>query len=256
MTAPAPLRGSVALVTGATQGIGRAIAGRLAADGATVAVGGPEHDAAMDAAVTALGGTAAPADVHDPAQVARLVAQLRDDAGPVDVLVANAAYLTMAPFLDHDAEDWWRVVDTNLTGTFHLIQAVVPDMLRRGHGRIVVIASEWGITGWPNATAYAASKAGLISLTKSLGRELAPRGVVVNAVAPGVIDTPQLAVDAADAGTSLDAIRGRYARALPVGRIGRPEEVADAVALLVDPAVGALVGQVIQVNGGSTRCRA
>jgi len=246
----------VALVTGATQGIGLAIARRLAAGGARVAVNGPVRDAALDAAVAEVGGIAAPADVADRDQVFALVDRLRTEAGPVDVLVANAAYMTMAPFLEHDPADWWRVVDTNLTGTFQLVQAVVPDMLRRGSGRIVIIASEWGVTGWPNATAYAASKAGLISLTKSLGRELAPGGVVVNAVAPGVTDTPQLAVDAADAGTSVEEIHRRYAAEIPAGRIGRPEEIAAAVALLADPSIGALVGQVIQVNGGSTRCRA
>lgn len=173
----------------------------------------------------------------------------------MSVLVANHAYMTMAPFLEHDPDDWWRVVDTNLTGTFHLIQAVLPGMRQQGYGRIVVITSEWGVTGWPGATAYAASKAGLISLVKTLGRELAPEGIVVNAIAPGVIDTPQLMVDAEDAGVSLDEIRHRYAAQIPLGRIGSPQEVSEAVALLADPRLGSMVGQVLQVNGGSTRGR-
>ena len=147
-----------------------------------------------------IGGLSVPGDVSDPGQVHALVAEVARQVGDVDVLVANHAYMTMAPFLEHDVDDWWKVVDTNLGGTFHLVQAVLPGMRRRGAGRIVVISSEWGVTGWPGATAYAASKAGLISLTKTLGRELAPEGIIVNAVAPGVTDTPQLEVDARDAG--------------------------------------------------------
>jgi NAD(P)-dependent dehydrogenase (short-subunit alcohol dehydrogenase family) len=163
--------------------------------------------------------------------------------------------MTMAPLLEHSEADWWRVVDTNLSGTFHLVQAVLPGMRTLGRGRVVVIASEWGVTGWPNATAYAASKAGLIALTKTLGRELGPAGILVNAIAPGVTDTPQLRVDADDAGIDLATMHARYAAGIPLGRIGRPGEIASAVALLADPAVGAFVGQTIQINGGSTRCR-
>ena len=108
----------------------------------------------------------------------------------------------------------------------------------------------------PGATAYASSKAGLIALTKSLGRELAPENIIVNAVAPGVIDTPQLEVDAADAGVELAEMHARYAAQIPAGRIGRPEEIAAAVALLARRDVGAFAGQTIQINGGATRCRA
>jgi NAD(P)-dependent dehydrogenase (short-subunit alcohol dehydrogenase family) len=120
----------------------------------------------------------------------------------------------------------------------------------------VLVSSEWGVTGWPDATAYAASKAGMISLTKTLGRELAPKGVVVNAVAPGVVDTPQLEVDAVAAGLSREAMVEQYAREIPLRRVGRPDEIAAAVALLADFRMAALVGQVVQVNGGATRTRA
>lgn len=252
----APLTGTVALVTGAAQGIGRAIARRLAAGGAAVAVNDlPSHpDLAQAAAET--GGTAAPADVSSPGEVRAMVAGIEAAAGPVGTLVCNAAYMTMSPFLDHPAADWWRVVDVNLTGTFHLIQAVLPGMRRLGGGRIVVVSSYWGVIGWPGATAYAASKAGLVALVKTLGRELAPAGVIVNGVAPGVIATPQLAVDAAAAGVSPDEIGRRYAAGVPLGRIGQPEEIAAAVAFLADPAAGAMVGQILQVNGGEVRCRA
>jgi NAD(P)-dependent dehydrogenase (short-subunit alcohol dehydrogenase family) len=164
--------------------------------------------------------------------------------------------MSMGSVLDHPLGDWWRVVDTNLTGAFHLVQAVLPGMRQLGHGRMVIISSYWGIIGWPNATAYAASKGGLIALTKTLGRELAPAGITVNAIAPGVIATPQLEVDAADAGVSLEEVQRRYAEAIPVGRLGKVEEIAAAVALLADPELGAMVGQIVQVNGGEVRTRA
>ncbi len=235
--------------------MGASHARRLAADGATVAVNDRVDSPALRAVAEEIGGLTAQGDVNDPMAVRRLVSRIEERVGPVDVLVANHAYMTMGDLLDSDDDDWWKVVDTNLGGTFHLIQAVLPGMRRQGAGRIVVISSEWGVTGWPSATAYAASKAGLISLTKTLGRELAPEGIVVNAVAPGVIDTPQLLVDAEAAGIGLDEIRTRYARDVPVGRIGRPEEIAAVVALLADFRLGSMVGQVIQANGGSTRTR-
>ncbi|MCU1651196.1 MAG: dehydrogenase, short-chain alcohol dehydrogenase like protein, partial [Pseudonocardia sp.] len=244
------LDGTVALVTGAAGGIGQAVVRRLAAEGALVAAADLAGTAAeLKALAEETGGIAVTAELTDPDQVRAMVAEVEGDLGPVGLLVCNAAYMTMAPLLEHSEADWWRVVDTNLSGTFHLVQAVLPGMRTLGRGRVVVIASEWGVTGWPNATAYAASKAGLIALTKTLGRELGPAGILVNAVAPGVTDTPQLRVDADDAGIDLAAMHARYAAGIPLGRIGRPGEIASAVALLADPAVGAFVGQTIQING-------
>jgi NAD(P)-dependent dehydrogenase (short-subunit alcohol dehydrogenase family) len=251
-----PLDGTVALVTGAAGGIGQAVVRRLAAEGARVASADLAGTAAdLKALAEETGGIAVTADLIDSDQVRAMTAEVGRSLGPVEVLVCNAAYMTMAPLLEHGDADWWRVLDTNLSGTFHLVQAVLPGMRALGRGRVVVIASEWGVTGWPNATAYAASKAGLIALTKTLGRELAPAGILVNAIAPGVTDTPQLRVDADDAGIDLATMHARYAAGIPLGRIGRPGEIASAVALLADPAVGAFVGQTIQINGGSTRCR-
>jgi NAD(P)-dependent dehydrogenase (short-subunit alcohol dehydrogenase family) len=249
------LTGRVALVTGAGQGMGAAHARRLAREGAVLAVNDRQDSPALQALADELGGVCAPGDVSNPDQVRALVSDVARQVGDIDVLVANHAYMTMAPFLEHDLEDWWAVLDTNLGGTFHLVQAVLPGMRRRGGGRIVVVSSEWGVTGWPGATAYAASKAGLISLTKTLGRELAPEGIIVNALAPGVTDTPQLEVDARDAGVDLAAMHQRYAQDIPLGRIARVEEMADVVALLADFRLSAMVGQVVQANGGSTRGR-
>jgi 2-hydroxycyclohexanecarboxyl-CoA dehydrogenase len=246
------LEGKTALVSGAGQGLGRRIAQRLAAEGARVAVNDRQPSDAVDEVVRETGGVAAIADVSDPDAVARMVAEVEDQLGPVDVLAANHAYMTMAPFVDHDPDDWWRNVDVNLSGTFFLVQAVLPGMRRRGAGRIVIIASEFGVAGWANATAYAASKAGLISLTKTLGRELGPEGILVNAIAPGIMDTPQLDVDAHDAGVNPEEIRRRYAAESPIGRIGDPREMAALVAFLASDGAGALVGQILQPNGGTT----
>lgn len=247
--------GRIALVSGATQGIGAAIAERLAAEGATVGINGPVRDHRMDAVVTATGGFPAAADVSDSEAVTSMVADIERTRGPVDILVCNHAYMTMGPFVDHAEDDWWRIVDTNLSGTVYLVRAALAGMRRRGGGNIVVIASEWGVTGWPNAGAYAASKAGLIALTKSLGRELAPENITVNAIAPGIIDTPQLQVDADDAGLSLTEMHEEYARGIPLGRIGKPDDIAAAVSLLARDDLPAFVGQTIHINGGTTRCR-
>ncbi|BBZ01999.1 3-oxoacyl-ACP reductase [Mycolicibacterium chitae] len=249
------LHGRVALITGAAQGMGAAHARRLAAAGATVAVNDIDDSAALRALATELGGLAAPGDVSDSAECVRIAEHVVGAAGRLDVLVANHAYMTMAPLLDHDPDDWWKVVDTNLGGTFFLVQAVLPHMRALGGGRIVVVSSEWGVTGWPEATAYAASKAGLIALVKTLGRELAPERIIVNAVAPGVTDTPQLQVDADAAGVDLSTVQQQYAGGIPLGRIGSADEIATAVELLADFEVEAIVGQVISSNGGSTRGR-
>jgi NAD(P)-dependent dehydrogenase (short-subunit alcohol dehydrogenase family) len=250
------LDGRVALVTGAAQGMGAAHARRLAAAGATVAVNDIRDSVELTALADEIGGLSAAGDVSDPAECVRIAADVVRAAGHLDVLVANHAYMTMAPLLDHDDTDWWKVVDTNLSGTFFLVQAVLPHMRDAGAGRIVVVCSEWGITGWPEATAYAASKSGLISLVKTLGRELASEHIIVNAVAPGVTDTPQLQVDAGAAGVELEEIHRHYASSIPLGRIGFPDEVAAAVELLADFDMEAVVGQVISCNGGSTRSRA
>ena len=247
------LTGRVALVTGAAQGIGRATALRLASDGATVAVNDRESSPKLDEVAKACGGLAAVADVSDPEAVEAMVARVVNSVGAIGLLVANAAYMSMGSFLEQDEAEWWRQIDTNLSGTFYIVRSVLPGMRWLGGGRIVIISSEWGVTGWPNATAYSASKAGLISFGKTLGRELAPENIITNVIAPGVIDTPQLEYDARDAGVSTEEIRARYAADTPLGRIGRPEDIAATVAFLAREGSAALVGQVVQPNGGTTR---
>jgi NAD(P)-dependent dehydrogenase (short-subunit alcohol dehydrogenase family) len=247
---------TVALVTGAAQGLGHATALRLAAEGYAVAVNDIADDGRLTALAERIGGVAVPADIADPAAPAAMTGAVAERLGPVRVLVANAAAMDMCPFTEAGPDTWWRQIDVNLSGHFRLIQAVVPGMRAAGGGRIVVIASEWGVSGHANATAYAASKAGLIALTKGLGRELGPDGILTNAIAPAYIDTPQLQVDADDAGITLDQMRQQYRDLIPVGRLATPEDIAGAVAFLASPGAAAMVGQVIQPSGGVTRTRA
>jgi 2-hydroxycyclohexanecarboxyl-CoA dehydrogenase len=250
-------QGGLALVTGAAQGVGRATALRLAADGHTVAVNDISDDGRLSELAERIGGFAAPADIADPAAVRAMVAGIERRAGrPVDVLVANAAAMAMSPFLDQPPREWWHQIEVNLSGHFRVVQAVLPGMRTLGHGRIVIIASEWGVIGQRNATAYAASKAGLIAMAKGMARELGPQGILTNCVAPSYVDTDQLRVDAEDAGITLDELRARYRRLMPVGRLAEPAEIAAAVSFLASPGAGALIGQVLQPNGGSTRARA
>lgn len=227
----------VALVTGSAGGLGRALVTELERDGWRVA------------AATHVDGPFG-ADLAEPAAAAGLVDRVVEAFGRLDLVVANHATMTMAPVELHPPDDWWRVVDTNLGGSFRLARAAAPH-LTHVRGCLVFISSEWGVTGWPHATAYASSKAGLIGLTKALARELAPN-VRVNAIAPGVVDTPQLAVDAEDAGVSLDEIRERYASSAPLGRIASAAEIAASVVFLASPGGAYYTGQVLQPNGGTT----
>jgi NAD(P)-dependent dehydrogenase (short-subunit alcohol dehydrogenase family) len=233
----------VALVTGAATGIGLATADVLEARGFAVA---RNHLPGQ-----AISGYSAEADVSDSAAVDRMVQNVTRDLGPVSVLVANAAYMVMGGIEEVDAGEFWRVVNTNLTGTFACIRACAPAMVEAGWGRIVNVTSDWGRTGWPRATAYCASKGGIISLTKAAALELGPHGVTVNAVAPGIIDTPQLQVDADDAGLPMAEMHERYAMEVPMGRVGRPAEVAEAIAHFTSDAAGTLTGQIVSVNGGA-----
>jgi 2-hydroxycyclohexanecarboxyl-CoA dehydrogenase len=247
---------AVALITGAAQGLGHATALRLAADGFTVAVNDLTDDGRLSDLAERTGGLAFVADISDPVAGPAMVAAVASRVGPVEVLVANAAAMSMSPFLESKPDEWWRQIDVNLSGHFRIIQAVIPGMRALGHGRIVIISSGWGVIGYPNATAYAASKAGLIALTKGLGRELGPQGILTNAIAPSFIDTEQLQVDADDAGITLDEMRRVYSELIPVRRLASPDDIAAAVAFLAGPGSSAIVGQILQPNGGVTRTRA
>ena len=243
----------VALVAGAGSGRGRAMAQRLAADGLAVAVLDLDTDAAEKVAgeirergneAMAVGGV----DVSDRAQVDAAVQRVRDELGPVLVLVNNAGITGFREFLKITDEKWDRIMRVNLNGPFYCTQAVVPDMEKAGWGRVVNISSSSAQGGQPYMVHYVTSKAGLIGFTKALALELGPLGITVNTIPPGFIDTPMLRESESRGmlGGSVDEHAGRT----PVRRAGRPEDIAAACSFLVSEEAGYITGQVIGVNGG------
>ncbi|HZR91079.1 MAG TPA: 3-oxoacyl-[acyl-carrier-protein] reductase [Gaiellaceae bacterium] len=233
------LEGRRALVTGGSRGIGRAVAEELARAGADVVVGyraGGEEAAAV---ARALGGRAIQADVSVPAEAARLV----EEAGDLDILVCNAGVTRDGLIARMSDEDWRTVVDTNLGGVFATCRAAVRGMMRRRCGSIVNLTSVVGIHGNPGQTNYAASKAGIIGFTKALARELAPRGVRVNAIAPGYIETALTDV-------LPERVRKAILDATPLGRLGAPADVAAAVRFLCSDEASFITGEVLLVDGG------
>lgn len=244
------------LITGAAQGLGHATALRLASDGYRIFVNDIVDDGRLSELAQNIGGVAVPGDIANPDVSAAIAQSVGDRDGGLYGVVANAAAMAMAPFLDQPESEWWRQIDVNLSGHFFLIQRAAVLMKEHGVGRIVIIASGWGVIGHPNATAYAASKAGLIALAKGLGRELGQYGIVTNAVAPAYIDTEQLQVDADDLGVSLGEMRERYRSLIPTHHLPSPFEVAATIAYLLGPYAGATIGQILQPTGGVTRTRA
>ena len=231
------MKARVAIVTGGASGIGLAIAQRLAADGHTVAIFDPDA-----------GPTGYAVDVTDRAAVDAAVAHVVTKQGAPTILVNNAGLQHFGAFLKIDLETWRRVLDVNLTGTYHCCQAVLPHMLDAGWGRIVNISSSSAQGGQQLMAAYVSSKAAVIGLTKSLALEFGPKGITVNTIPPGFIDTPMLR-DSEAKGLLGDGVEANEQRT-PVRRIGRPEDVAAACAFLVSEEASYVTGQVIGVNGG------
>lgn len=224
--------GRTAFVTGGARGIGRTIAETLRDLGARVAVGdlsAPDIPGCMGFEL----------DVTDEASVASAVGGVEAAAGPVDILVINAGIFVIEPFEETSVQSWQRTLDVNLTGGFLVSRAVLPGMRERGYGRIVSIGSSAGVTGGTKSVAaYAASKAGLMTLTKSIANEYASHGITANALAPTLIDTDMIA--------DMRQLQDR----IPVGRFGRPGEVADLVAYLTSAHAGFITGAVVDINGG------
>jgi 3-oxoacyl-[acyl-carrier protein] reductase len=238
--------GKIAIVTGASRGIGRAIARRLASEGATVvAVARGENARATVDEIIAAGGAAevASADMTDTASLERLIAGVIERHGRIDVLVSNAGITRDQLLLRMKRADWDDVVATNLTATFVLCQAALKPMLKQRAGRIVAISSVVGQSGNAGQANYAASKAGLIGFCKSLAREVASRNITANVVAPGLIATDMTKAISAD-------VQKDWSTQIPLGRVGSADEVAAAVCFLASDEASYITGQVLGVNGG------
>ncbi len=255
----APLQGRHAVVTGAARGIGAAIARALAAQGAQLTLMGRHPDALQTVAdklprCAAASHQIVTLDVADAVSVPRAFAQARARSGRVAILINNAGQAESAPFARTTLDLWQRMLAVNLTGSFLCAQEVLADMLEQGWGRIVNVASTAGLKGYAYASAYAASKHGVVGLTRSLALETAGKGVTVNAVCPGYTDTELLresiASVAARTGRSAEDTRAKFASANPQGRLVQPDEVADAVLWLCLPGAVAVTGQSLSISGG------
>ncbi len=238
----------VAIVTGAGRGIGHAIAVRLASEGARVAsVSRTEANAQRTAdeinATRANTAKAYAVDVSDHAQVQQVGARILEEFGRVDILVNNAGVTRDGLSMRMSLDDWDTVLNTNLKGAFNFAQAVQRSMIKQRSGRIINISSVIGLIGNAGQANYAASKAGLLGLTKSLAREMASRGITVNALAPGLIETDMTSV-------LSEEIRKSILSKIPLGSLGQPEDIASAVAFLASPEAKYITGQVLAVDGG------
>ncbi len=239
------LEGKIALVTGASRGIGQAIAQRLGEAGASVVgtattAGGAE---AISSQLADLGGRGMRLDVTDPDSVSELVAATTKEFGAPTILVNNAGITRDNLLMRMKDEEWQAIIDTNLTSVYRMSKAVLRGMMKQREGRIVSISSVVGATGNPGQANYAAAKAGLIGFTKSLAREVGSRGITVNAVAPGFIDTD---MTRALSDEQRDALLGN----IPLGRLGEAGDIAEAVLFLASPRAAYITGETLHVNGG------
>lgn len=239
---------SIAVVTGASGGIGAEIAKRLAQDGFSVAlIYNRNTEKAQKTAdeITLSGGSAKTykCDVRDSSEITSTIEAIERDFGEISVLVNNAGISEQKLLTDITDSDWENMISTNLSGAFYFCRAVLPYFVHRKSGRIINISSMWGETGGSCEVHYSAAKAGLIGLTKALAKEVAPSGITVNAVSPGVINTEMVTKLGKD---TVDMLREE----IPVMRLGTPEDVANAVSFLADDKSSYITGQVLSVNGG------
>jgi len=238
------LTGKKALVTGASGGIGGAIARGLYAQGASVALSGTRV-APLEALATELGERAfvTPCNLSDKDAVLALAGQASDAMGGLDILVNNAGITRDNIFMRMSDDEWQQVIDVNLTSTMRLMKSVMRPMMKQRFGRIINITSIVGVTGNAGQVNYAASKAGMIGMTKSYAQEIATRGITANCVAPGFIETAMTA-------ELPDAVKEKMTGNIPAGRMGTPEEIASAVAYLASDEASYVTGQTLHVNGG------
>jgi 2-hydroxycyclohexanecarboxyl-CoA dehydrogenase len=245
------MSGRVAVVTGAASGIGLGIVGKLAADGHAVALLDLDGDGAVAAAadLSAEGSrtVAHGVDVADRDRLAEVYAAVRDELGPITIVVTSAGIEAFDPVADVTPEKWDRILAVNLTGTFTCLQLAIPDMIDAGWGRIVTISSSSAQSGAPNMAHYVASKGGVIGLTKALARELAGHQITVNTIPPTIVDTPMARKGETDGNVPSIEILGKM---VPLGRAGTPDDIGAACAFLCSEDGAYITGQVIGVNGG------
>ena len=245
------------VVTGGGGGIGGALCRGFAAEGAAVAVLDRSGEAA-DAVARSIA-AAQPAgralgvvcDITERASVDAAVDAVTTRLGPIDVLVNNAGWDLFVPFLDTHPTDWARLIDINLVGALHVHHAVLPGMVARGGGRVVTVSSDAARVGSSGEAVYAACKAGLVAFTKTLAREHARHGITLNVVCPGPTDTPLLAT-VTDAAANPEGLREAFRRAIPLGRLGRPDDLVEAVLFFAGDGAAFVTGQVLSVSGGLT----
>jgi 2-hydroxycyclohexanecarboxyl-CoA dehydrogenase len=242
------LRGKVVVVTGAGRGMGQAMAERLAAEGARVAVTDIDGDAALAAAKALDGAAGFRLDITDAAEVTTRIAEITAALGPIDALVNNAGWDKLSPFLDTDEDLWDRIIDINLRGPIRMTKAVLPGMVERGGGRVVNISSDAGRVGSTGEAVYSACKAGIIGFSKTIAREMARHGITVNAVCPGPTDTPLLQGMVGDHEKLIESLK----RGIPLGRLGQPDDIAGVVAFIVSDDASFITGQTLSVSGGLT----
>lgn len=244
-----------AIVTGGAQGIGRGIAHSLGAAGLKVAVADLNIETAQTTAkeIEAAGGTALAVtiDVTDTESVAAAVARAEAELGPIEVVVNNAGWDDFMPFVKTTEEFWDKILDINFKGALRVIQATVPGMMERGFGRVINIGSDAGRVGSSLEAVYSGSKGGIIAFTKTLAREVASKGITANTICPGPTDTPALRKFAEGAGDAEKVIGG-MTRAVPMRRLGTPEDIGPAVAFFASDGAGFITGQTLSVSGGLT----
>ena len=238
------------MVTGGGRGIGRAIVEQLAADGHRVAVADLDRETATEAAQS-IGGLAVAVDITDTAGINAAMERIEAELGGVEILVNNAGWDEFHPFLETEEEFWDRVIDLNLKGCLRTCRRAVPGMLERGYGRVVNIASDAARVGSSLEAVYSGAKGGVVAFSKTLAREVARQGVTVNCVCPGPTETPMLA-EIAGSGEGSEKVLEAMRRAVPMRRLGRPEEIAAAVAFLASEDAGFITGQTLSVSGGLT----
>jgi len=250
------LRGRTALVTGAGQGIGRAIALAVARDGAQVAVLDvvKENAEAVRREIEALGvkGLALVVDLRRRAEVERAIAELIAQWGQLDIVVNNAGWDRMQPFLESEEDTWDKIIGINFKGTLYVLKAALPHMIQRAAGgRVITIASDAGRVGSSNEAVYAGTKGALIAFSKTIAREVARHGITVNVVCPGITETALLQGMREESPKNARVIEA-IGRAIPLGRTGQPEDIAAAVAFLASPEANYITGQTLSVSGGLT----